>query len=198
MLFLRIDMPLIIAGIKTDARCLAPLTQGEKLPSELTTVPMQYPRHHSTLALTIAWFPDACHFSSYCRRVEAPEHRSGLDHQFGAANRVSDPKPSIAQYVTDDPEKRRLLTDSGRPGLDAIKNNGEGLDEKRTMFAELFRDHSHGMTKAMRNTLISVLEGPPDSSGLTALDRQQWKDQIQKDAIRWLRLLDERSTASGQ
>lgn len=43
----------------------------------LRHVPMQYPRHHSTLALTIAWFPDAGHFSSYCRRVEALEHRSG-------------------------------------------------------------------------------------------------------------------------
>src|SRR5882762_7605591 len=81
MLFLRLGMPLVIVGIKIDARCLAPLTQSEKLPPELTTVPMQYPRHHSTLALTIAWFPDACHFSSYCRRGEAPEHRRGLDHR---------------------------------------------------------------------------------------------------------------------
>ena len=118
--------------------------------------------------------------------------------EFGAANRVSDPKPSITRYVTEDLAKRRLLTDSGRPGLDAIKNNGEGLNEKRTMFAELFRDHSRGMTKAMRNTLISVLEGPPEGSGLTAAERQLWKDQIQKDAVRWLRLLDERATTSGQ
>jgi hypothetical protein len=72
--------------------------------------------------------------------------------EFGAANRVSDPKPSIVLYVTDDPEKRCLLTDSGRSGLDAIKNIGDGLEE----------------------------------------------NQIQKDAVRWLRLLDERSTASGQ
>jgi hypothetical protein len=40
-----------------------------------------YPRQRSMLALTIAWFPDAGHFSSYCRRVEALEHRSGLDHR---------------------------------------------------------------------------------------------------------------------
>jgi hypothetical protein len=80
-LLLHIDVPLVIAGIKTDARCLAALPQSEKLPSGLTTVPMQYPRHHSTLALTTAWFPDASHFGSYCRRVEAPAYRSGLDHR---------------------------------------------------------------------------------------------------------------------
>jgi hypothetical protein len=40
-----------------------------------------YPRQRSMLALTIAWFPDAGHFSSYCHRVEALEHRSGLDHR---------------------------------------------------------------------------------------------------------------------
>jgi len=117
--------------------------------------------------------------------------------EFGVEHRVAHPKPDVARYVTDDAETRRLLTDSGRPGLDAIRNQGEGLPEKRTVFAGLFRDHSRGMTKAMRNTLISVLEGPPESSDLTAEERQQWKDQIQTDAVRWLRLLDERATASG-
>jgi hypothetical protein len=118
--------------------------------------------------------------------------------EFGAANRVSEPKPPVTRYVTDDAAQRRLLTDSGRPGLDAIKNNGEDLNELRTIFAELFRDHSRGMTKAMRNTLISILEDPSAGRELSAVERQQWKDQIQKDAVRWLRLLDERASASGQ